>query len=231
MIDEPSPIVAFLPIARTTFDIPLAESLAVRLWDRLSSTDLKVVGQPALITDMAATKEAVTSLAEQAPDLLLVLQATFADSTMVLEIAQTIDAPLLLWALPEAHTGGRLRLNSLCGINLAGHGLTRAGLGFDYIYAKPDDPAALAKVKAVAQAGKVRRLLRQTRLGRVGEHPAGFDTCRYDAARLKERFGVEVVQIELAEVFEQAKTAEPEQVALAAQGVGRSLGNLATFDP
>ena len=47
-----------------------------------------------------------------------------------------------MWALPEAQVGGRLRINSFCGINLAAHGLRRAGIRYDYIYAAPDDLAA-----------------------------------------------------------------------------------------
>ena len=40
-------------------------------------------------------------------------------------IAATLDVPLLLWTFPEERTGGRLRLNSFCGANLASHTLSR----------------------------------------------------------------------------------------------------------
>ena len=65
--------------------------------------------------------------AEQPLDLLVVLQATFADSTMVMALAEVVEAPLLLWAVPEERSGGRLRLNSFCGINLGAHALRRGG--------------------------------------------------------------------------------------------------------
>ena len=222
--------IAFLPIARTTFDIPLAEEITARVRSQLDQTDLKRVGPAGLITDMAEAQAAGQALAAAPPDLLLILQATFADSTMVLALAEAIDAPLLLWAVPEAHTGGRLRLNSLCGINLAGHGLTRAGYQYDYIYAAPDDPSALAKVQALGQAARVRRMMSQARLGRVGEHPAGFDTCRYDKGALKQHFGVEVVELELQALFEQVKTAEPAQVEAISRQMGQTLPNLADLD-
>ena len=79
--------------------------------------------------------------------MILMLQASFADSTMVLQLARALKVtPLLMWALPEEQVGGRLRINSFCGINLAGHGLRRAGIRYDYIYAAPDDAAAQHKL-------------------------------------------------------------------------------------
>jgi len=169
-------------------------------------------------------------LVDDPPDLLLIFQATFADSTMALELAQTIDAPLLLWAVPEAREGCRLRLNSLCGINLAGHGLTRAGYGYDYIYAAPDDPTALTQVETTLRAARVRRLLKQVRLGRVGQHPDGFDTCRFDAKTLKQWLGVDVVQVELEQVFQQIKATESREIEAVAQKLSQSIENLPALD-
>ncbi len=38
---------------------------------------------------------------------------------------------------------------------------------------------------------------RDAQIGLVGEHPAGFDTCRYDPGELAELFGVEVTRFAL----------------------------------
>ena len=59
---------------------------------------------------------------------------------MVVAIAEAVDAPVFLWGVPEAWTGERLRLNSLCGINLAGHALTLRKFQYDYAYTMPQDP-------------------------------------------------------------------------------------------
>ena len=96
--------------------------------------------------DGAAIDARIAELAAAEIDMILMLQASFADSTMVLQLARALKVtPLLMWALPEAQVGGRLRINSFCGINLAGHGLRRAGIRYDYIYAAPDDAAAQGK--------------------------------------------------------------------------------------
>jgi L-fucose isomerase-like protein len=132
--------------------------------------------------------------------------------------------------VPEAHTGGRLRLNSLCGINLAGHALTRAGYAYDYIYAAPGDEAALSKVQAIARAGYVRRRLRQARLGRLGQHPAGFETCSYDGAAIKQQLGLEVIELDLPPFFERVKQTESPKIEAVAQALNQSLGNLNHLD-
>ena len=148
--------IGFVPIARPTFDLDLARERTAQVCAMLESAGYAVIGSQALIMDADAIEARIAELAAAELDMLLVLQASFADSTMALQLARAIDAPLLLWALPEAQVGGRLRINSFCGINLAGHGLRRAGIRYDYIYAAPDAPAASEKLRGF-RAGRRRQ--------------------------------------------------------------------------
>jgi L-fucose isomerase-like protein len=132
--------------------------------------------------------------------------------------------------VPEERTGGRLRLNSLCGINLAAHALTRAGRRYDYVYAAPDDATALEKVHALAQAGRARRLLRRARVGVVGEPPTGLDTCRYDDDALERHLGLELVHVDLGEVFRGARTADPQEIEAVWQRLISQLDGLPELD-
>jgi len=193
------PRVAFLPIARTTFDVELARQVSEKARSHLSQVPLTLDGTAELITDLNNAQQVIQSLEESPPDLLLIFQATFADSSMVMSLVESIDAPVLLWAVPEDHTGGRLRLNSFCGINLAGHALTRARHRYEYLYTPPEDPAVVEKTIPLAKAGQARNLLRRSRLGRVGENPDGFETCQLDSDVIRQLFGLEVVQFDLAE--------------------------------
>jgi L-fucose isomerase-like protein len=123
-----------------------------------------------------------------------------------------VDTPLLLWAVPEAPSGGRLRLNSFCGVNLSAHALARRKHQHDYLYAPADDAQAVQKVHALARAGYAYRKLRGARIGRVGEHPVGLDTCEIDRDALASRFDLEVVQIGLEETFAGARAAPAGQL-------------------
>jgi L-fucose isomerase-like protein len=219
-----------VPLARTTFDIPLANQVAAQVRLQLHDAGFQLAGSEELVTNLEETRAVARKLADQPLDLLVIFQATFADSTMVMSLAEAVEVPLLLWAVPEERSGGRLRLNSFCGINLGAHALRRGGYDYEYVYAPPQDPAALDKVHAFAAAGRARRLLRQARLGRIGENPDGLDSCKTDEEALVHHFGLDVVQVELADVFQAARGADSEQVDAIEQDLIRRLDGLQELD-
>ncbi len=227
----PALAIGFVAIARTTFDVELAQEVATRARALLTGGGLALAGPEALVTSLDEAAAAAAHLAGQSLDALVILQATFADSTLALALVDGVDALPVLWAVPEAFTGGRLRLNALCGINLAAHALMRARRPYDYLLAAPDDPTALAKVLTIARAGQVRRRLRGARIGQVGVHPDGFDTCRHDAAGLQRLLGVQIEPVELAAVFERARAADPSVVAAVAAGLRARVAGLDDLEP
>ena len=222
--------IGFAPIARPTFDLELARALCDGAYAAIESDGYRIVGSRDLIMDGAAVECRMQELSGAEVDLLVVVQASFADSAMLLDLARAIDKPLLLWAFPEATVGGRLRVNSFCGINLAAHGLRRAGLAYDYIYATPDDPEALEKLSHVAAAAHIKNRLHGARIGRFGENPDGFDTCLVNRAGLRSRFGVEVAQFELDAVFERVRACDAAKVKDLAASVGAGLDGYADVD-
>jgi L-fucose isomerase-like protein len=223
---------AFAPLARTTFDIPLAKEVTAAARKQLEVAGLELHEPNELITDLGAAQKFAASLAGDPPDLLLIFQATFADSTMVMALVETVDAPVFLWAVPEDHSGGRLRLNSFCGINLAGHALTRNRLRYEYVFADSDDPIVLEKILPLAKAGRARKVLRQVKLGRVGENPDGFETCLLDKAVIKTLFGLDVVQFDLEnDIFPYAKAIEPEKIEEIYAKLNLRVAGLDDLDP
>lgn len=225
---NPSDIrIGVVPIARPTFDLELARHVTAQLYDSLASDGYQLVGRQDLIMDGPAMDARIAELSAAEIDMLLIAQASFADSTMALDLARAIEAPLLLWAFPEAVVGGRLRINSFCGINLAGHGLRRSDRSYDYVYAQPDDVEARGKLRSVAIAAGVKSRLAGARIGRLGENPAGFDTCLVNHEGLKRQLGVEVAQIELEPFFERVRRTEPRTVGAIAE---RLRGRLAGYD-
>jgi L-fucose isomerase-like protein len=205
---KPTLHIGLIPIARPTFDVPLAAEMMGRMRASLDEAGCVVHGPADLVMDLDGLRAAAGELLSEPIDLLLAFQASFADSTMVVDLARTVPgAPLLLWAVPEERTGGRLRLNSFCGINLAAHGLRRAGCTYEYVLAEPEDRQALQKLCTLAHAGRVRRSLRSAKVGRFGLNPDGFEPCTYDGDALAARLGVQVVQRGLSEVFDGARAA------------------------
>jgi len=221
--------VGVLALARPTFDVSYAEEITAQAFARLDEAGIATVGPRGLLFDAAAAREAAEGLKGRRLDALLLLQATFTDASMTLELAEAIKAPLAIWAFPEARSGGRLRLNSFCGLNLASHALGRAGVAFSYLYQSPEEPlrggiAGWSRTGAEpggvvmqhdvsdddkARAATVIAGLKGRRLGLIGEHPAGFDTCRFDEDSLRELAGIGVDRIALGDLFGRASDATP----------------------
>lgn len=244
--------IGVLPLARPTFDVPYAEEMAQRAFARLDALGHRILGARSLLFDAAATEAALQELRSEALDLVLILQVTFTDATMTVKIADTVAAPLAIWAFPEPRNGGRLRLNAFCGLNLAAHALGRAGKKFGWLYGVPergslaDDLQALAQgtqrrstaraaepaVSAVdrERARAVLAKLRGKRIGLIGEHPAGFDTCRYEPQDLLGLTGISVEPLTLQTVFEKAASVTDDAVAKTRAETERQIAGLETVD-
>ncbi len=243
-------MIGVVAIARNTFDVPLAEAVHGQALATLAGLGIEIAGPPALVytaDDLTAVKAA---LAGVALDRLLVLQVTFADASMLLELARVTEAPVLLWGFPEKRWGGRPRLNSLCGINLAAHALGRAGRDCGYLYAEPDDAVALrraldagstppplpvaavdAGAAATAAAAAALAKLDQSRIGLFGEAPGGFETCRYDAGWLERVLGVAVEPVTLDALFTAARSLPADAVAPVRARAEAELAGLAALEP
>lgn len=121
-------------------------------------------------------------------------------------------------------------MNSLCGINLAGHALTLRGRKYEYAYASPQDENVLKKIKAVATAGSLSRQLQKLRFGVVGEHPVGMDSCHLDESVLSGLFGVQIQRIPLERVFDRARKTEETDLSETRAILDTRLNNLASLE-
>ncbi len=219
--------IAFISFIRPTFDVQFAQDLTSIAKQELENAGYSLLGADEAVTSIEQAQSLADNLAQEAIDLLVIFMATFNDSTMITTVAQAIDTPLLMWALPEPRNDDNLRLNSLCGINLAGHALTKIGQKYDYVYANVDSKKPLERIATLAHAGKAIRLLKQARIARVGERPPGFETCDYDEAQLRTHLGVEVVPVDLQQdVFEPIQKIESEKVDVVIDELSKTVAGL-----
>ncbi|WP_319496452.1 L-fucose/L-arabinose isomerase family protein [uncultured Cohaesibacter sp.] len=224
------PCVGVVALGRPTFDVPYAEEILAKAWKALEKLDMELIGKPELLFDADAVLSTLPDLKKQKLDMLLLLQVTFTDATMTVELGKQIDAPLVMWSFPEARTGGRLRLNSFCGVNLASHALSRNDLAIDYIHDNPDSLAAQEQLMVLARAGAVVSDLKGARIKLVGHHPDGFDACNFKADQLKAAFGVEVDQTPILDFIGEVKQL-PDSVADAPyERRAKDFPNLADLD-
>ena len=200
--------------------------------ETLAGLDAELVGNADLFFDAETTEPALGRFEGDDLDALLLLQVSFTDSSMTEAIGARFDAPIIMWSFPEDRIGGRLRLNSFCGLNLAAYALINAGSDFDYVHRYADDVGAVGDIEtllagdiaqpesrrrepeetstaAAAKATVVASKLAATTIGVIGDRPVGFDPCGYDPDTLSGVTGVTVERKELEDLFGQAAAADP----------------------
>ena len=231
-----------LPIARSTFDVPFAGERLAAMLAALDTAGGELCGPRHLLLEPDTADAAMAGVLAAAPDLILVLQITFTDASLIARLAGATDLPIAIWAPPEPRLGGRLRLNALCGLNLASHALGRLGRRFSYLYAEPEGAGdALVELLsggrrmvprdgAASGAARLDEPLAPMRIARIGAHPEGFDTCRYDPGDLVRRTGVEVDELELATLFDAARALPEADVAPLRTRTEAQLPNLGDLD-
>lgn len=213
-----APHVVVVATARPTFVVDVARQRAEEARALLGDLGANVTGPAELVMnpdDVSAAESFVTADA----DLVVNVCASFSDATPALRLYRDLDAPVLLWAFREpGPVGDRLWLNSLCGANLFGHALVRAGGAVRLLYGDPGEPHvrdALARALAGtlpeapklpdhrrerAPDGPVRDALanlRGRRIGVVGDPPPGFTPSEFDAGLLEKVFGLTVERLDI----------------------------------
>lgn len=241
--------IGVLALGRPTFDVAFAEELLKMAHSSLLESGHDIHGGSHLLFDADATMDALETLKAKKLDLILILQVTFTDATMTVKIASELEAPIAIWAFPEPRLGGRLRLNAFCGLNLAAHALGLNGTEFSYAYGAPGDMDAKALLndflsgqrQATPRFGNevntdtssvdaVIAGLKGKRIGRLGDHPDGFDTCRYNAKALENLAGIQVDDLALDTLFATAKDVSPETRAKSLSSVSE-LDGLSDVNP
>ena len=211
-MDVLKPRIGVVAVGRSTFDVDYAKEVFESAWAGLASSPVELVGEKVLHFESEPALAAYAAVKAAGIDMLLILQVTFTDSSVCAQIAESLDVPLVVRTFSESRTGGRLRLNSFCGVNLASHTLTRMGKSLDNVHGAADSAECLSQVLELAHAAAVVRKLASSRILVVGDHPVGFDACNYDAGMLKSRFGIESATVPVAEFIESVK-ALPDSIA------------------
>ncbi len=239
-----------IPLARTTFDMEFAEQMKDRAFAALDAAGIATVGPRRLACDTEAAAAALQEIGTAGDiDLLLILQITFTDASMTIQMARDSKVPVAIWGVPEPRIGGRLRLNAYCGINLAAHALGKAGLGYNWLFADPEREGLAQQLRGLAEpprethsaaadvlrsdnetADQVVRKLQQSRVSVVGTHPDGFDTCEYNAAALAALTGITVDRVDLADAFDKARAAPAERAAAHRAEAAESLAGIDGVD-
>ena len=115
----------YIGLARETFDVSFAEQKFKEGKKALLKVTSKIEGFDNLITNEELSNKALKFFKQKLFSKIIIFQTTFTDAKFILSFAKKIKKPICIVAFPEKRTGGRLRLNSICGLNLGMHSLIK----------------------------------------------------------------------------------------------------------
>ncbi len=186
-------------LTRNTFDYVAAGELYQGILKDLSALeqiDLCALEQPIMEPDEAIA--AGKTFAAEQVDGIAVISGTFHLGHLLLEIKKYADKPVLLWGLPELpYNGGKIRLNSVCGVNLNASNLVKSGItDFTYTIGSKIDEDWVDAIRMI-------RALKDSHIGILGYRAHGFFNVGVDELAMYHKFGTIVDHFELTDLWNQ----------------------------
>lgn len=217
--------ILYLPIGVPTFHLETAR----RMMQESAQLLLKIWPGTVIPQDILLSVADLKKFLEgKHPDLVILQNATFANSAYACEICGAFSCPILLWTLKEPQAdGSRLKLNSLTGAFSAANTILGYGQNvLEYVYGSPEEKEVEEKIKAIVRACRLKLNMSRMRLVQVGQTPEGFGFGRAQDLEMKRTFGVTLESIEARELMNKARTYPDEELAEESKQVEQKMCGL-----
>jgi L-fucose isomerase-like protein len=184
-------------LARKTFDYKSAEEIYSHIKNKLKKiekVEWHFIDQ--LVIEINEAQQAANYIAANQVDALVCISGTFALGHLILELNKKIQRPILLWGLEELpYDGGKIRLNSVCGINLNSSNLYKAGVkNYHVVIGKEIDLDWIDAIRVI-------KAFSSSHIGIIGHRAKGFFNLDVDELDLYRQLGILIDHYELNEVF------------------------------
>jgi L-fucose isomerase-like protein len=183
--------------ARKTFDFKAALEIYKKIQEKLKNIEnIEWEFISELIIEIEDAQKAAHDLASKEIDGLVCISGTFALGHLILELNKVLHRPILLWGLYELpYDGGKIRLNSVCGVNLNASNLYKVGVKNYYtIIGDEIDKDWLDAIRII-------KIFNISNVGILGYHAKGFFNLDIDENDLYKELEVLFEHYELNEVF------------------------------
>ncbi len=195
-------------LARKTFDFVAGKQIFDGIKEDLKRIEhVNWVIIPELVIEIDEALQAAKILNEKHVDAVVVISGTFHLGHLVLLINREVRKPILLWGLPELpYDGGKIRLNSVCGVNLNASNLYKSGMRS--YYAIVQNTIDENWIDAI----RIQVALKNSKIGIVGYRAHGFFNLDIDELDVYHKLGLLIDHYELAEIWN--FEAKPEDIEI-----------------
>ena len=238
-------MIGCLSLARETFDIEFAKKKLVKTKKTIKKLNKNINFFDDLITNDNIGQDALKYFENNKCSKFIVIQSTFTDAKFISSFVKKFKKPIIFISFKEKRTGGRLRLNSLCGINLALHTLIKNKFYSNFVIYSSDEQSFSKEIKRfiknnnfykknnhlkkIFNSKKISKKLikfKQPKLGLIGERPEGFDTCDFNSKELKTKFNAKIAKLSLQNLFKISSKVDKKTINATKKGISANLKNL-----
>jgi len=191
------PKIGVVCLGRKTFDFKAAQSIYKDIMENYKKReDADFIFIEEMLIEVEDAKKAARKLSEQSVDGVVIISGTFHLGHLALVINSIIEKPILLWGLEELpYNGGKIRLNSVCGVNLNASNLFKAGTD-NYRVCVGD-----ALDEDWVRALKIKKSLATSHFGILGYRAKGFFNVGLNELNTYRETGMLLDHYELSEVI------------------------------
>jgi L-fucose isomerase-like protein len=147
-------------------------------------------------------------------DVLFIVIGAFGGDINAVALAEKLDVPILLWALPDPpFDGGRLMSNALVAATMNCAALKRMDYSVQFVYGAETDSRVRGEVDLFVRGHAALKKMRTTFLGLLGYRPTGFYSSTFDEMLIRKTFGLRMEAYDLSVLFNRAGQADADKVA------------------
>lgn len=176
--------------------------------ENVSFVDLKGFNEVEVLYSENDVDKVVERFQKEKVDAIFLINSNFGNEEVAAAVAKQINKPVLLWAPidDEFAPDGMRYTDSQCGVFAMSRQLQRSNIKFTYIECCAiDDPIFDREFKKFVSVACMVKNFRNLRIAQVGMRPKPFCSVIFNEGELLQRFGIQVIPINLAVIIDKYK--------------------------
>ena len=171
--------------------------------DQVEFVDIDWLNPEGIMYDVSHADQVAAHFQKEGVDAIFTPHCNFGCEEAVGRLAKLMRKPVLLWGPRDEKPGddGSRATDTQCGLFASSRLMLRYGVPYTYIEnCWIDDPAFVRGFQRFVAAATVVKTFRSLRIGQVNARPKYFTSVMYNESELVEKFGIEIVPINIATV-------------------------------
>jgi L-fucose isomerase-like protein len=144
------------------------------------------------VSDEEGARQSIQGLSESGFDLLIIIALRGLSAPIIETAVRMSHSPCLIWPVQRSY--------ALPSSALAVGALQESGVPVELLYAPPDHPISIEKLRSVTKAAKAFSGIHNSRVGIIGGLFPNLVACRYDPQAVETRFGITFHPIAFGEI-------------------------------